>query len=91
VEPDQLPPRSRRLLKLTPHLESLHSKRLKVTKCVTDTSTYETCDYTSMSTESSSNDNESPTTHIPTVFNGVPSTPSTAKVVVLEAPIITPI
>jgi hypothetical protein len=44
-----------------------------------------------MSTESSSNDNESPTTHIPTVVNGVPSTPSTTKVVVLEVPIITPI
>jgi hypothetical protein len=44
-----------------------------------------------MSTESSPKDTGSPSTPIPTVVNGVPSTPSTTMVVVPEVPILTPI
>jgi hypothetical protein len=73
MEPDHLPRRSRRLLKLPPHLESFPSKRRKVTKRGTHISTYQTCDYTIMSTESSQKDTGSPLTPIPTVVNGVPS------------------
>jgi hypothetical protein len=56
MEQDQLPRRSRRLLKLPPHLESLPkfpSKRRKVNKRGTYISTSQTCDYPVMSTESS--------------------------------------
>jgi hypothetical protein len=91
VELDHLPRRSCRLLKLPPHIESLPSKRCKVIKCGTHTSTYHTCVYTSMSTESSQKDTRSPSTPIPTVVNGTPSMPSTTTVVVLEVLIITPI
>lgn len=91
MDPNQLPHRSLRLLKLPPHLESLPSKRHKVTKCGTHISTYQTCDYTTMSIESSMKDTGSPSTPIPTVVNGVPSTPSSTMVVVPEVPIITPI
>jgi hypothetical protein len=75
MEPDHLPRRSYHLLKLPPHLESFPSKRCKVTKPGTHTSTYQTCDYTSMSTESSLNETRSPSTLIPTIFNGVPLNP----------------
>jgi hypothetical protein len=75
VEQDRLPPRSRRLLKLPPHLESFPSKRCRVIKRGTHISTYQTCDYTIKSTESSLNDTKSPSTPIPTVVNRVPSTP----------------
>jgi hypothetical protein len=92
MEPDQLPRRSRLcLLKLPPHLESFPSKRRKVIKRGTHTSTYQTCDYTIMSTESSLKDTGSPSTPIPYVVNGTPSTPSTTMVVVSEVPVITPI
>jgi hypothetical protein len=89
VEPDQLPRRSHRLLRLPPHLESFPSKRRKVIKRGTHTSTYQTCDHTRMSTESSQKDIGSPSTPIPTIVNGTPSTPSTTMVVVSEVPIIT--
>jgi hypothetical protein len=89
VEPDQLPHRSRRLLQLPPHFESFPSKRHKVIKRGTHTSTYQTCDHTRMSTESSHQDTGSPSTPIPTIVNGTPSTPSTTMVVVSEVPIIT--
>jgi hypothetical protein len=89
VEPDQLPRRSHRLLKLPPHLESFPSKRRKVIKRGTHTSTYQTCGHTSMSTESSQKDTGSPSTPIPTIVNGTPSMPSTTMVVVPEVPIIT--
>jgi hypothetical protein len=79
------------LLKLPPHLESSPSKRHKVIKRGTHTSTYQTCDYTSMSTESSQKDTGSPSTPIPIVVNGTPSTPSTTSVVVTEVPFLTPI
>jgi hypothetical protein len=89
MEPDQLPRRSRRLLQLPPHFESFPSKRRKVIKRGTHTSTYQTCDHTRMSTESSQKDTGSPSTPIPTIVNGTPSTPSTTMVVVSEVPIIT--
>jgi hypothetical protein len=79
------------LLILPPHLESFPSKRCKVIKHGTHTSTYQTCDHTRMSTESSQKDIESPSTPIPTIVNSVPSTPSTTTVVVPTVPIITPI
>jgi hypothetical protein len=91
VEPDHLPLRSHCLLKLPPHLESFPSKRCKFIKRGTHTSTYQTCDHTSMSTESSQKDIGSPSTPIPTVVNGIHSTPSTTSVVMLEVPVITPI
>jgi hypothetical protein len=78
-------------LKLPLHLESFLSKRIKVIKRGTHTSTYRTCDHTSMSTESSQKDIGSPSTPIPSIVNGTPSMPSTTAVVVLEVPFITPI
>jgi hypothetical protein len=91
VEPNQLPRRSCRFLRLPLHLESFPSKRCKVIKRGTHTSTYQTCDHTRMSIESSQKDIESPSTPIPTIVNSVPSTPSTTVVVVPMVPIITPI
>jgi hypothetical protein len=82
MELDQLPRRSRHFLQLPPHLESFPSKRHKVIKHGTHTSTYQTCDHTRMSTESSQKDTGSPSTPIPTIVNGTPSTPSTTMVVV---------
>jgi hypothetical protein len=89
MEPDQLPPRSHCFLKLPSHLGSFPSKRNKFIKCDTHTYTYQTCDNTSMSTESSQKDTESPSTPIPTIVNSTPLTPSTTMVVVPEVPIIT--
>jgi hypothetical protein len=89
VEPDQLPRRSHRLLQLPPHFESFPSKRRKVIKRGTHTSTYQTCDHTRMSIESSHQDTRIPSTPIPTIVNDTPSTPSTIMVVVPEVPIIT--
>jgi hypothetical protein len=91
MEPDPLPRRSHRLLKLPPHIEYFPSKRRKVIKHGTHTSTYQTCGHTSMSTESSQKDIGSPLTPIPTIVNGTPSTPSTTMVVVSEVHVITPI
>jgi hypothetical protein len=84
MEPDQLPHRSRRLLQLPPHFESFPSKRRKVIIRGTYTSTYQTCDHTRMSIESSQKDTGSPSTPIPTIVNDTPSTPSTTMVVVSE-------
>jgi hypothetical protein len=89
VEPYQLPRRSHCLLQLTLHFESLPSKRPKVIKCGTHTSTYHTCDHTRMSIESNQKDTRSSLTPIPTIVNGTHSTPSTTMVVVSEVPIIT--
>jgi hypothetical protein len=91
MEPDQLPRKYLCLLKLPLHLETLPSKRRKVIKCGTHTSTYQNCGHTSMSTQSSQKDTESPSTIIPTIVNGTPSTPSTTMVVVPKVPIITPV
>jgi hypothetical protein len=82
VEPDHLPHWSCRLLQLPRHLESLPSKRRKVIKCGAHTSTYQTCDHTRMSIESSQKDIGSPSTLVPTIVNNTPSTPSTTMVVV---------
>jgi hypothetical protein len=89
MEPDQLPRRSRRLLQLPPSFESFPSKRHRVIKCGTHTSTYQTCDSTRMSTELSHQDTGSPSTPTPTIVNGTPSTPSTTMVVMSGEPIIT--
>jgi hypothetical protein len=89
MEPDQLPRRSHCLIRLPPHLEYLLSKRCKVIKRGTHTSTYQTCDHTRMSTKSSQKDTGSPSTPIPTIVNDTPLTPSTTMVVVPKVPIIT--
>jgi hypothetical protein len=81
VDLDQLPRRSRRLLQLPPHIESLPSKRHNIIKRGTHTSTYQTCDHTRVSIESSQKYIGSPSTPIP----------STKMVVVSEVPIITPV
>jgi hypothetical protein len=83
VEQDQLPHRSRCLLKLPPHLDyllNLPSKRRKVNKHGTYISTSHTCDYPAMSTESNLNDTGSPSTPIPYVISGIPLTPSSTTV-----------
>jgi hypothetical protein len=88
MEPYQLPLKYRHLLQLPIHFESLPSKRCRVLKRGTHTSTYQTCDSTRMSTKLSHQDSGSPSTPIPTIFNGTPSTPSITMVVVAEEPII---
>jgi hypothetical protein len=70
MESDELPSKSRRLLKLPLHIESLPSKRHKFFNRGTHTSTYQTCGYTSMSTKLSQKDTRSPSTPIPIVVNG---------------------
>jgi hypothetical protein len=89
MDPYQLPRRSCRLLQLPPHFESFPSKRCKVIKRGTHTSTYQTCDHIRMSIESIQKDIGSPLTPIPTIVNGTPSTPSTTMVLASEVPIIT--
>jgi hypothetical protein len=89
MEPDQLPHRSRHLLRLPLHIDSFPFKRCKVIKHSTHTSTYQTCDHIRMSIESSQKDTRIPSTPIPTIVNSTPSTPSTTMVVVSEVPIIT--
>jgi hypothetical protein len=91
METDPLPHRSRYLLIFPPHLESLPSKRRKVIKRGTHTSTYQTCGHTSMSTELSQKDNRIPSIPVPTIVNGTPSMPSTTMVLVPKVPIITSI
>jgi len=83
------PPRSHRLLQLPPHFEYFPSKRHRVSKRGTHTSTYQTCDSTRMSIELSHQDTGIPSTSTPTIVNGTPSNSSTTMVVVSEAPIIT--
>jgi hypothetical protein len=89
VESDQPPRRSRRLLQLPLDFESFPSKRHRVIRSGTHTSTIQTCDSTRMSTEPSLQNTGSPSTPIPTIVNGTPSTPATSMVVVPEVPIIT--
>jgi hypothetical protein len=89
MEKDQLPRRSRHLLKLPSHLESLPkfpSKRHKVNKHGTYISTSRTCDYLVISTESNLNIIGSPSTPISYVISGIPSTPSVSTVGVSEIP-----
>jgi hypothetical protein len=92
VEQDQPPHRSRRLWKLPPHFESLPklpSKRRKVNKHGTYISTSQTCDYAIMGIESSLNDTGISSTLIPYVVSGIPLTPSSMTVVVLEVLVLT--
>ena len=89
MESDQLPRRSRRLLQLPPGFESLPSKRHRVIRHGTHTSTIQTCDSTRMSIEPSLQNNGIPSTPTPIIVNGTPSTPATTMVVVSKAPIIT--
>jgi hypothetical protein len=89
VESDQPPHRSRRLLQLPPDFEYLPSKRRRVIRSGMHTSIFQTCDSTRMSTEPSLQNSGSPSTPIPTIVNGTPSTPPTSMVLVPEAPIIT--
>jgi hypothetical protein len=85
VESDQLPRRSRRLLQLPPVFESLPSKRNRVISSGTHTSTFQTCDPTRMSTESSLQNTGSSSTPNPTIINGTPLTPISITVAVMEA------
>jgi hypothetical protein len=85
MESDQLPRRSRRLLQLPPVFELLPSKRRRVIGSGTHTSTFQTCDPTRMSTESSLQNTGSSSTPNPTIVNCTPSTPAAATVAVSEA------
>jgi hypothetical protein len=85
VESDQLPRRSRRLLQLPPVFEFLPSKRRRVIRSGTHTSTFQTCGSTRMSTESSLQNTGSSSTPNPTIVNGTPSTPAATTVAVPEA------
>jgi hypothetical protein len=89
MEPDQLPRRSLCLLQLPSHFEFFPSKRRRVIKRGTHTSTYQTCDYTRMSIEQSHQDTRSPLTPTPTIVNGTSSNPSTKMFVVSKASINT--
>ena len=89
MELDQPPCWSGRLLQLPSDFESLPSKRRRVIRCSTHTSTIQTCDSTRMSIEPSLDNNGSPSTPTPLIVNGTPLSPSTTMVVVLEATIIT--
>jgi hypothetical protein len=67
MELDQLPHKSHHLLNLPLHLEYFPSKRHKVIKHGTHTSTYQTCNYTTMSIESNTKHIGNPSTPIPYV------------------------
>jgi hypothetical protein len=89
VEKGHPPRRSHCLLKLPPHLESLlkfPSKRYKDNKRGTYISTYQTFDYPVMSIESNLNVTRSPSTPIYFVISGIPSTPSSSMVGVMNIP-----
>jgi hypothetical protein len=85
VESDQLPRRSRWLLQLPPDFGFLPSKRHRVFRSGTHTSTFQTCGSIRISIKSSIQNTGSSSTPIPTIVNGTPSTPVTATVVVPEA------
>jgi hypothetical protein len=85
MESDQLPCRSRRLLQLPPFFDFLPSKRCRVIKSGTHTSTLQACGSTRMGVESSLQNTGSSLTPIPTIINGTPSTPAATTVAVLEA------
>ena len=89
MEPDQLPHRSCHFLKLPLYLESLNSKRHKVIKRGTHTSTNHIFDCPVMGIELSPNDTRTPSTPIPSVVNGTPLNPSTTMVLVPEIPVLT--
>ena len=85
MDSDQLPRMSRQLLQLPSVFELLPYKRRRVIGSGTHTSTFQTCDPTRMSTESSHHNTESSSTPNPTIANCTPLTPTTTTVVVLEA------
>jgi hypothetical protein len=85
MESDQLPHRSRRLLHLPPVFKFFPSKRHRVIRCGTHTSTFQTCGSIRMSTKSSLQNTGSSSTPIPTIINGTPSTFAATTVVGLEA------
>ena len=89
MESDQIPCRSYQLLQLPPVFKFLPSKRRRVIRSGTHTSTIKTCDSTRMSIEPSVHNFGSPSTPIPTIVNGTPSTLATSMVVALEVPIVT--
>jgi hypothetical protein len=89
MESNQLPHWSRCLLQLPLDFEYFPSKRHRVIRHGTHTSTSQTCDSTRMSTELSHQNTGIPSNPTPTIVNGTPSTPATTMVVVPEAPIIT--
>jgi hypothetical protein len=85
VESDQLPRRSRQLLQLPLDFGFLPSKRCRVFRSGTHTSTFQTCGSTRMSTESSLQNTRISSTPIPTIVNGTPSILAATTVTVLEA------
>jgi hypothetical protein len=85
MESDHLPRRSCRLLQLPPVLELFPSKRCRVVRSGTHTSTFQTCDPTNMTTESTPQNIGSSSTPNPTIFNCTPLTPTTTIVAVSEA------
>jgi hypothetical protein len=88
IQQEKLPRRYRCLSQLPPDFDSFPSKRHRVIKRGTHTSTYQTCDSIRMSTELSHQNAGSPSTPTRNIVNGTPSTPSTTMVFLLEAPII---
>ena len=84
MESDQLPRRSRRLLQLPPVFKFLPSKRRRVIRSGTHTSTFQTCGSTRMSTDSSLQNTRNSLTPIPNIVNSTPSTPATTIVAVME-------
>jgi hypothetical protein len=89
VESDQPPHRFRCLLQLPPYFVSFPSKRPRVIICGTHKSIVQTCDSTRMSIEPGIHNHGNPSTPIPTIFNGTPSTPATSMSILPEVPIIT--
>ena len=85
MESDQLPHRYCQLLQLPPDFGFLPSKRRRVFRSGTRTSTFQTCGSTRMSIESSLHNTGSSLTPITTIVNGTPSTPIVATVAVSEA------
>jgi hypothetical protein len=89
VEKYQPPFRSRRLLKLPPHLDPLlkmPSKRRRVNKFGTYISTSQTRDHPVMNYESDLNVSGSPSNSFSSMISGIPSTPSSSMVWVPEVP-----
>jgi hypothetical protein len=85
VESDHLPLWSHRLLRLPRDFIFLPSKRRRVFRSGTHTSTFLTYGSIRMSTESSLQNTQSSLTPIPTIVNGTPLTPAAAIVAVSEA------
>jgi hypothetical protein len=85
MESDQLLRRSRQLLQLPPVFEFFPSKRHRVIRSGTHTSTFQTCGSTRMIIESSLQNTGSSLTPNPTIVNDTPSTPATATVAVPKA------